>query len=137
MPGPPAPCFCLCHLLSSADFLLSALLPVAPAVRTLGSCAARFIVTLTSIRGQEKQTAPGAACWKKDRRPVRALAASSLLRRRDPGTGFGVVALEALLDPPPTQGCANGVTQIPGGCPAGKAVWPRLIITPGKLRGAM
>jgi len=73
----------------------------------------------------------------KDRRPVRALAASSLERRRDPGAGFSVVALEALLDPPPTQGCANGVTQGPGGCPAGKAVWPRLIITPGKLRGAM
>jgi hypothetical protein len=47
-----------------------------------------------------------------DRRPARALAASSMLRRRDPGTGFGVVALEARLDPPPTQGCANGVHKV-------------------------
>jgi len=73
----------------------------------------------------------------KDRQPVRALVASSLERRRDPGAGFSVVALEARLDPPPTQGCANGAKQSPGGWPAGKAVWTRLIITPGKLRGAM
>lgn len=77
MPGPPAPCFCICHLLSSADFLLSALLPVAPAVRTLGSCAARFIVAHTSIRGQEKQAAPGAACCKtKTKEKAVALARS-------------------------------------------------------------
>jgi len=65
MPGPPAPGFCLCHLLSSADFLLSPLPPVAPAVRTLGSRTTRFIVTYTPIRGQSKQAAPGAACQKK------------------------------------------------------------------------
>ena len=65
MPGPPAPGFCLCHLLSSADFLLSPLPPVAPAARTLGSRATRFIVTLTSIREQRKQAAPRAACRKK------------------------------------------------------------------------
>jgi|GEM_PF-2638046 len=71
-----------------------------------------------------------------DRRPVRALAASSLLRRRDPGTGVGVVALEARLDPP-HPGLRQRCAQSPGGWPAGRAVWPRLIITPGKRRGAM
>jgi len=65
MPGPPAPGFCLCHLLSSADFLLSTLPPAAPAARTLGSRATRFIVTHTSIREQRKQAAPWAACCKK------------------------------------------------------------------------
>jgi len=65
MPGPPAPGFCLCHLLSSADFFLSPLPPVAPAVRTLGARATRFIVAHTSIREQRKQAAPGAACCKK------------------------------------------------------------------------
>ena len=68
----PAPGFCLCHLLSSADFLLSPLPPVAPAVRTLGSRATRFIVTYTSIRGQSKQAAPGAACCKKKTKEKRS-----------------------------------------------------------------
>jgi len=52
----------------------------------------------------KKQAAPGAACWKKDRQPVRALVASSRLRRRDPGTGVGVVALEGSLDSPARPG---------------------------------
>jgi|GEM_PF-5185763 len=85
-----------------------------------------------------KQTAPGAACWKKKTGdqsgpwPPPACCAAAI-----PEPGSADAALEPLLDPPPTQGCANGITQSPGGCPAGKAVWPRLIITPGKLRGAM
>ena len=54
----PAPGFCLCHLLSSADFLLSPLPPVAPAVRTLGARATRFIVTYTSIRGKASRPHP-------------------------------------------------------------------------------
>ena len=138
MPGPPAPGFCLCHLLSSADFLLSPLPPVAPAVRTLGSRATRFIVAHTSIREQRKQAAPGAACWKKktgdqsEPWPPPACCAAAI-----PEPGSADAALEPLLDPPPTQGCANGITQSPGGCPAGKAVWTRLIITPGKLRAAL
>ena len=72
MPGPPAPGFCLCHLLSSAEFLLSPLPPVAPAARTLGSRATRFIVTHTSIREQRKQAAPGAACRKKKTKEKRS-----------------------------------------------------------------
>ena len=54
-----------------------------------------------------------------------------------PEPGSAASALEPLLDPPPTQGCASSKHGIPGGCPAGKAVWPRLIITPGKLRAAL
>jgi hypothetical protein len=40
---------------------------------------------------EDKQPAPGAACWK-NRRPAKALVASNLLRRRDPGAGFGSAA---------------------------------------------
>jgi len=54
-----------------------------------------------------------------------------------PEPGSAASALEPLLDPPPTQGCASSKHGIPGGCPAGSAVWPRLIITPGKLRAAL
>ena len=85
-----------------------------------------------------KQAAPGAACWKKktgdqsEPWPPPVCCAAAI-----PEPGSADAALEPLLDPPPTQGCANGITQSPGGCPAGKAVWPRLIITPDKLRGAM
>jgi len=87
---------------------------------------------------QKKQAAPGAACWKKkigdqpEPWPPPAWSAAAI-----PEPGSADAALEPLLDPPPTQGCANGDKQSPGGWPAGKAVWPRLIITPGKLRGAM
>jgi len=54
-----------------------------------------------------------------------------------PEPGSAASALEPLLDPPPTQGCASSKHGIPGGWPAGSAVWPRLIITPGKLRVAL
>jgi len=82
MPGPPAPCFYLCHLLSSADFLLSALLPVAPAVRTLGSCAAWFIATSHLDLGA-KQAGRTRSCLleEKDKRKIYALKAVPILRQ--------------------------------------------------------
>jgi len=73
----------------------------------------------------------------KDRRPVRALVASSLLRRRDPRAGFSGRRSLGQFRSPTHPGLRQWYYTTPGGCPAGKAVWPRLIITPGKLRGAM
>jgi len=75
---------------------VAAQLDIGAAVRKLSRFAVLSVL--------EKQAAPGAACWKKDRQPVRALVASSMLRRRDPGTGFGVVALEGSLDSPARPG---------------------------------
>ncbi|MDX9816505.1 MAG: hypothetical protein RBT06_06170 [Smithellaceae bacterium] len=51
--------------------------------------AARGAEVCGDSKPGRKQAAPGAACWKKDRQPVRALVASSRLRRRDPGAGVG------------------------------------------------
>jgi len=73
----------------------------------------------------------------KDRRPVRALAASSMLRRRDPVKRVRRRRAGSPFRSPAHPGLRQRRAQSPGGWPAGKAVWPRLIITPGKLRGAM
>ncbi len=54
----PAPGFCLCHLLSSADFFLPAMPPVAPAARTLGPRAVRFAVIFVAIRHRPSRPHP-------------------------------------------------------------------------------
>ena len=134
----PVPGISRCHLLSSAaafSVRLAASRPGSPDIGVV--CRPVYRGSHLDPGARKAGRARSRLLEEEDRRPAKALAASSLLRRRDPGTGVSVVALEARLDPPPTQGCANGITQSPGGCPAGKAVWPRLIITPGKLRGAM
>jgi len=58
-----------------------------------------------------KQAAPGAACWKIGDQiepwPPPACCAAAI-----PVPGSASVALVGSLDPPPTQGCANGAKQI-------------------------
>ena len=60
---------------------------------------------------KKQQAAPGAACWKIGDQiepwppPVCCVAAI-------PEPGSADAALEGSLDPPPTQGCANGAKQI-------------------------
>ncbi len=133
----PAPGFCLCHLLSSADFFLPAMPPVAPAVRTLGPRAVRFAVTFVAIRHRQAASTRSRLLEERSATSQSPGRLQLVAPPAIPEPGSAASALEPLLDPPPTQGCANSTHGIPGGCPAGKAVWTRLIITPGKLRGAM
>jgi len=82
MPGPPAPGFYLCHLLSSADFLLSPLPPVAPAASRsgrpdIGVACHPVHRDLHLDPGQSKQAAPGAACCKKKTKEKRSVTSQS------------------------------------------------------------
>ena len=84
----PVPCLSRCHLLSSAGVFSVSLAASRSGSPDIGAACCPVRSDFRCDPAQTKQAAPGAACWKKDRQPVRALAASSLLRRRDPGAGF-------------------------------------------------
>jgi hypothetical protein len=132
----PVPGLSRCHLLSSATAFSVILAVSRPGSPDIGA-AVRFAVTFGAIRRRKSSPHPVPLAGRKrsatSQSPGRLQLGApprsrSRVQRRRAGSPFRS---------PPTQGCANGAKQSPGGCPAGKAVWPRLIITPGKLRGAM
>ena len=70
----PVPDLSLCHLLSSAAAFSVRLAASRPGSPDIG--AARGAEVCGDSKPERKPAAPGAACWKKDRQPVRALVAS-------------------------------------------------------------
>ena len=83
----PVPGLSLCHLLSSAGAFSVRLTVGRPGSPDIGA-AVRFAVTFVAIRRRNSRPHPEPLAGRKRSATSQSLAASSLLRRRDPGAGF-------------------------------------------------